>query len=215
MTLTLYIGNKNYSSWSLRAWLSMKQMGLSFEEELLPLDLPGSKETYARKSPSGRVPCLAHGSVLVWDSLAIVEYLAETFPAQSLWPEDRIARAIARAVSAEMHAGFQALRAELPMNVRGAGRKVTPSALAKGDIGRIVSMWREMRERFGGPFLFGEFSYADAFYAPVASRFRTYGIPLEDGARAWADAVLALPAMGDWSSAARQESWVVEADEAG
>jgi glutathione S-transferase len=212
--MRLYVGNKNYSSWSLRAWLPMRHLGLAFEEEVLPLDLPESKKQILARSPSGRVPCLVDGDLVIWDTLAIGEYLAEKHP---LWPEDRGARATARAISAEMHAGFAALRRELPMNVRAEGRRVTPSAEAKADIARIVAIWNDTRARFGknGPFLFGAFSLADAFYAPVATRMRTYGVALEGHARAWVDTVLAMPAMKEWAEAAKKESWTIEADEKG
>jgi glutathione S-transferase len=215
--MRLYIGNKNYSSWSLRAWLPMRHAGIAFEEELLPLDLPGSKENILARSPSGRVPCLIHDDLVVWDTLAIGEYLAETFPEKKLWPEQGTARARARSVCAEMHSGFAALRKEMPMNIRAEGRKVTPSDAAKGDLARVLAIWADARARFGagGPFLFGAFSLADAFYAPVASRCRTYGVPLEGSARAWVDHVLALPAMKEWTVAARKETWVIAADEAG
>jgi glutathione S-transferase len=215
--LALHLANKNYSSWSLRAWLPLKQAGLDFEEAVIPLDRPETRDAVLRHSPSGRLPCLWHGAVHVWDSLAIGEYLAETFPASRLWPEDRIARARARSLCAEMHAGFAALRSELPMNVRAVGRKVTPTEQARADIARIVQIWTTTRAEHGahGPFLFGDFTLADAFYVPVASRFRTYGVPLEGAARAWADHVLGLPAMREYAAAAKTETWIIQADEAG
>jgi glutathione S-transferase len=222
--MRLYIGNKNYSSWSLRAWLPVRHCGIPFEEELVPLDLPESKKELLARSPSGRVPCLVApcknvvgGNLVVWDTLAIGEYLAETHPEMHLWPKDRAARATARAIAAEMHSGFPALRYELPMNVRAEGRKVTPSPDAQKDIARIIEIWNDVRSRFGkgGPFLFGEFSLADAFYAPVATRMRTYGVKLEGPAHAWVLAILALPAMREWADAARKEPWTIAVEEKG
>jgi glutathione S-transferase len=212
--LTLYIGNKNYSSWSLRAWLALKQVGAPFTEVVIPLDGPGRTTTaILAHSPSGKVPALHHGDVVVWDSLAIVEYLAESFPAAKLWPSDRAARAVARAASAEMHAGFPNLRSQMPMNVRRAPFEAKRSAELDADVARVVALWDDCRRRFGarGPFLFGELSAADAMFAPVATRFRTYGVPLPEGARAYVAAVYALPAMNEWIAAARSETWVNDA----
>ena len=214
--LTLYIGNKNYSSWSLRPWLALKQAGIAFDEVVVPLYRPESKAAILAFSPSGKVPALKRGALLVWDSLAICEYLAEAFPAARLWPSDPAARAAARAASAEMHSGFQALRAQLPMNVRAhlPGRPLSPEAAA--DIARIAALWRDCRDRFGaggGDFLFGTFTIADAMYAPVASRFRTYAVALPPDAQAYRDALLGLPAMQEWTAAARAEPWRVEAFE--
>jgi glutathione S-transferase len=214
--LTIYLGNKNYASWSLRAWLALKRTGAAFDEVVIPLYQPGSRETVLKYSPSGRVPSLRHGDVTVWDSLAICEYLAETFPDAGLWPSDPQARAAARAVSAEMHAGFAAMRAHLPMNIRSSfpGRGMTPEVQA--DINRIMAIWRDCRARFGegrGDFLFGQFTIADAIYAPVVTRFRTYKIDLEHEAEAYCATVLATPAMQEWTSAARNEPMIVEAYE--
>ena len=198
--LTLIIGNKNYSSWSLRPWLLLRQAGIPFEEVRIPLYAPGSTEALAAWSPSGKVPALHDGDLRVWDSLAICEYLAERFPEKQLWPADAAARAVARSVSAEMHAGFAALRQHMSMNIRarrpGQGR--TPECLA--DVERILAIWTDCRARFGsgGDFLFGRFSIADAMYAPVALRFQTYGVALTGAAKDYADAVLALPAVREW-----------------
>lgn len=206
----LVIGNKNYSSWSLRPWLAMTQLGIDFEERRIPLYGPGAKEEVLRHSPSGKVPCLVEGGVRVWDSLAILESLAET--RRGLWPEAPAARAMARSISAEMHSGFSELRTHMSMNIRkrhpGKGR--TPAVLA--EIARITGMWSECRSRFGGagPFLFGRFSAADAMYAPVVLRFRTYEVELPPDCRAYADAVLALPAMRDWIADAEREPEVIE-----
>lgn len=213
--IKIYLGNKNYSSWSLRPWLALKQTGVDFDEELIPLSEATTRSTILRYSPSGRVPALIHNGLTVWDSLAICEYLAESFPAAQLWPADAAARAVARAVSAEMHSGFAALRNHLPMNMRSSfpNRGVTPEVQA--DINRITAIWRDCRKRFGegGPFLFGGFTNADAMYAPVVSRFRTYRVELEDEAQAYADAVWALPALQEWLTAAKNEPMIIESAE--
>lgn len=209
---TIYIGNKNYSSWSLRGWLMLKQTGAAFAEEVIPLSEPTTRPNILRHSPSGKVPVLRHGERVVWESLAIGEYLAELFPEARLWPEKAEARAVARAVSAEMHAGFAALRSHLPMNLRSSypHRGITPEAQA--DINRIAALWRDCRRRFGesGLFLFGGFTIADAMYAPVVSRFRTYKVDLEDEAHRYCDAVWAWPALQEWAAAARNEPMVIE-----
>ncbi len=214
--LTIYLGNKNYSSWSLRPWLVLKHTTVAFDEVVIPLYQPGSRETVLKYSPSGRVPALRHGDTTVWESLAICEYLANSFPNFALWPKDPAARSLARAVSTEMHSGFPALRAHLPMNVRSSfpGRGVIPEAQA--DINRIMAIWRDCRTRFGegkGAFLFGDFSIADAMYAPVVTRFRTYRVDLEREAQAYCNTVMALPAMQEWIAAARNEPMIVEAFE--
>ena len=208
---TLVIGNKNYSSWSLRPWLAMRQAGIAFDEVVIPLYRPESKAALLAQSPAGKVPVLRHGDRVVWDSLAIMEYLAEALPGAGLWPDDPAARALARCVSAEMHAGFQALRGGMPMSLRehlpGQGRSDAVAA----DIARVTAIWRECRERFGepGPFLFGRFSIADAMYAPVATRFRTYAVELDPVCRKYADAILALPSFLEWQAAAEEEPWVI------
>jgi glutathione S-transferase len=214
--LTIYLGNKNYSSWSLRPWLALKYTTLDFDEVVIPLYQPTSRETVLKYSPSGKVPALRHGDVTVWESLAICEYLAESFPTFDLWPKEPTARAAARAVSAEMHAGFTALRQHLPMNIRSSfpDRGVTPEV--QGDINRVMAIWRDCRTRFGsgqGDFLFGPFTIADAMYAPVVTRFRTYRIELERDAAAYCDTIMALPAMQEWIVAARNEPMIVEAFE--
>jgi glutathione S-transferase len=211
--LTLYLGNKNYSSWSLRPWLALKQAGIAFDEVVIPLYQPGSRETVLKYSPSGRVPALKHGDVTVWESLAVCEYAAELYPAAGMWPSEAAARAVARAASSEMHAGFAALRAHLPMNVRSSfpERGVTPEVQA--DINRIMAVWRDCRSRFGegnGEFLFGPFTIADAMYAPVVARFRTYRIELEREAQAYCGTIMGLPAMQEWLTAARNEPMIVE-----
>ncbi len=209
---TIYLGNKNYSSWSLRGWLMLKQTGAAFAEELIPLDEAATRPSILRHSPSGKVPALRHGEHMIWESLAIGEYLAELFPEARLWPQDRAARARARAVSAEMHAGFAALRSHLPMNIRSSfpNRGLTPEAQA--DINRVTALWRDCRKRFGegGDFLFGSFTIADAMYAPVVSRFRTYRVELDAEAQAYGEAVWAWPAMREWAAAARNEPMIIE-----
>ena len=211
-SLTLVIGNKNYSSWSLRPWLVLREAGIAFEEKTVPLCRPDTAAELAKWSPTGKVPALHDGSVVVWDSLAICEYLNERFPEKRLWPSTREARAVARAVSAEMHSGFFALREHMSMNIRARrpGRERTDESLA--DIARIVSIWNDCRARFGqgGDFLFGRFSIADAMYAPVVLRFQTYGVALEGAAKDYAEAVLALPAMRVWVADALAEAERIE-----
>ncbi|MDH3235939.1 MAG: glutathione S-transferase family protein [Alphaproteobacteria bacterium] len=206
---TLYLGNKNYSSWSLRGWLAATMSGIEFDEVVIPLGEPGTSETIRKYSPSGRVPALHHDGLIVWDSLAIGEYLAGKVRRQ-LWPGDVRARAIARAVAAEMHSGFAALREELPMNVRRQYAERPISAEARADINRVTAIWRDCRTRFGkgGPFLFGRLSLADAMYAPVVSRFKTYAVDLEGSAADYAAAILDLPEMKSWSQDARNEPMV-------
>jgi glutathione S-transferase len=205
--LSIIVGSKNYSSWSLRAWLALEQTGAPFDEVVIALDRPETKGEIARHSPSGRVPALHDGERVVWDSLAIAEYLAERFPEAGLWPADENARAIARAVSAEMHSGFSALRQNMPMNMRASapGRGRAPGV--DEDLARIFAIWRECRERFGagGPFLFGRRSVADAMYAPVVSRLTTYGVALDETAAAYSRAIWELPAMQRWLAASRLE----------
>jgi len=205
--ITIYLGNKNYSSWSLRAWLALRHTGAPFREELFDLTAPGVREAIRERSPTGRVPALEDGEVRVWDSLAIGEYLAERFPEAGLWPVDTSGRATARSVVAEMHSGFQDLRRHMPMNVRRSSPGKGRAEGVEADIERIRSSWRHCRARYGagGEFLFGAFSLADCFYAPVAFRFATYAVELDPPCRAYCDALLALPAMQEWRSAAERE----------
>jgi glutathione S-transferase len=212
---TLIIGNRNYSSWSLRGWLAASLSGVDFRTELVRLSKPGSHAALLRHSPAGRVPVLRHGDRVVWDSLAIIEYLAELRPNAGLWPADAGARASARSISAEMHAGFTALRGAMPMNLRKALPGMGRGPGVAEDIERVGAIWREARDRFGGdgPFLFGRYSAADAMYTPVASRFRTYGVALDPTCQAYADAVLAWPAFLAWQSAALEEPWIIPEDE--
>jgi glutathione S-transferase len=206
---TLVIANKNYSSWSLRPWLVLRHAGVRFEEKVIPLGQPDSKAEILRYSPSGRVPCLIDGENCIWDSLAICEYVAEAH--QGLWPAQREVRARARAVSAEMHSGFAALRTHMPMNCRASfpGRGRTPEVEA--DIARIVSIWSDCLARHAndGPFLFGAFSIADAMYAPVVWRLRTYAVELPPQAQDWAQRMVSLAPMQEWLQAARAEPWSI------
>ncbi|MEO8803787.1 MAG: glutathione S-transferase family protein [Rudaea sp.] len=196
----LVIGSKNYSSWSLRPWLLLRVFELRFEEIKLPLDTPEFYSRIREYSPTGRVPVLHDRDVRVWDSLAIAEYANERWLGGRGWPADITARALARAISAEMHSGFMALRNELPMNCRKRVSNHAISADAQRDVVRVKAIWREARERFGadGPFLFGAFGIADAMYAPVVLRFISYGVTLDRIERAYADAILALPALREW-----------------
>ena len=201
---TLVIGSKNLSSWSLRPWLAMKQAGIGFREVLIQLDERETDARIARHSPSGFVPVLLTGDLRIWDSLAICEYVAERFPEAGLWPADADARALARSVSAEMHAGFAALRRHLPLECKASYPGFEVPADAKADISRILALWTDCRERHGkdGEMLFGRFTVADAMYAPVVLRFFTYDVKLEGAAAAYADAVRALPAVKEWLAAA-------------
>lgn len=210
--LTLVIGNKNYSSWSLRAWLALEMTGAPFEEVVIPLDRDDTAAAIAAQSPSRRVPVLKHGDLQVWDSLAIAEYLAELYPQAALWPSDRPARAQARAVTAEMHAGFTVLRKDMPMDLRARRDLPTMTPGLTADVERICQIWQECRERFGqdGGFLFGAASIADAFFAPVVSRFVTYRPSLSDTAERYIATVWDWPAMRSWAAAAEQEPWHIE-----
>ncbi len=211
MSLKLVIGNKNYSSWSMRPWIGLKVAGIPFEEHVISLYVEGSREQILRWSPGGKVPVLIDGDVRVWESLAILEYLADKFPESGLRPADTSARAHARAVSGEMHAGFGPLRHECGMNMGRPPRARPLSAAAQADIARVDALWTDCRARFGagGPFLFGRFSAADAMYAPVVSRFETYAIHVSAVSRAYMQAVAALPAWAEWRRAALAETWVI------
>jgi glutathione S-transferase len=209
--ITLVIGNQNYSSWSLRPWLAMKQFGLQFQTIRIPLYSSESSSNIRQYSPSGKVPVLLHDTQTVWDSLAICEYLAEIFPHLHWWPKDIVARALARCISAEMHSGFQNLRQNMPMNCRA---KYPGKGLGLGvqqDINRITAIWRDSRQMFGndGDMLFGKFTIADAFFAPVVLRFVIYDVQLDDVSRDYVAGVLALPAMQEWIKAAETETEVM------
>jgi glutathione S-transferase len=206
--LTLVIGSKNLSSWSLRPWLVLEHLGIPFEEVLVPLDRPETGDLIREHSAAGKVPVLRDGDLVVWDSLAIVEYVAELHPDAGVWPQDRAERAEARAVAAEMHSGFSPLRRMMPMAFKDflASPEVTPRLEA--NIDRVTTIWTSLRQRFKarGPFLFGTFSAADAFYAPVVSRFRTYRVPVSGEAATYASTIWGLPAMRRWLEGARAES---------
>lgn len=205
--LTLVIGDKNYSSSSLRPWLALKQAGLDFTEVLITLGTPTTHHEILRYSPSGKVPVLLHGSITVWESLSICEYIAERFRADCWWPEDEKARAIARSISAEMHAGFHCLRQYMPMNcrMRLPGKGMEPGVQA--DIDRICAIWRDCRQNYGagGDMLFGHFTIADAMFSPVVSRLITYNVKLDAIEKAYTEAIWALPAMQEWVAAAHAE----------
>jgi glutathione S-transferase len=215
--LTLVIGNRNYSSWSMRPWLLMRQLGIEFEEIQIPLHQPDSPERKLAYSPAGKVPILIDGDMRIWDSLAIVEHLAEKFPEKRLWPADNEARGLARSVSAEMHSGFARLRTRMPMNCRAHRPDAGRGPGVQEDIDRVREIWRECRVRSeaAGEFLFGEFTAADAMFAPVASRFQTYDVELEGVEGEYAGAILALPVVKEWIEAACEEPWsIAKFDEA-
>src|SRR5438552_6139707 len=214
MGLKLVIGNKNYSSWSMRPWLAMRAGNIAFDEVFIPLytDNKADKERILGFTRSGKVPALIDGDVTVWDSLAIIEYLAERFPDARLWPDDRASRAHARSVSAEMHSGFMALRNECAMNLHRPIRSVALSQDARANIARIQEIWLECRQRYGklGPFLFGTFGAVDAMFAPVVYRFRTYAIDVVPEAQAYMDTIMALPAVDECTKAGLAETLLVD-----
>lgn len=208
----LVIGNKNYSSWSLRPWVVMKHFKIPFDEIVVPLFKPGSKEELLKHSSAGKVPILKHGSFTVWESIAICEYLADIFVEKNLWPKDPKKRAIARAVSAEMHAGFIDLRKNCPMNIKALRDPKERTPEMERDVKRILSMWTELREqnKKDGEFLFGDFSIADAMYAPVVFRFQSYGIETSGNAKKYCESMLNLPAIKEWVDAALKEIWEIQ-----
>lgn len=215
--MTLVIGNRNYSSWSLRAWLLLAEAGIEFDVRRIALDQPGTAAELRKYTPAGRVPVLLLDGHAVWDSLAIAETIAERWPEYKLWPEDPRARAHARSISAEMHAGFAAMRAALPMNCRARGRKVLLAADVTSDIDRIIGIWSDCQARYcrQGDWLFGRFSIADAMYAPVALRFRSYGIPLPETCDRYPARLLESKALQSWLAAAEAETEVIEKEEIG
>jgi glutathione S-transferase len=213
--MKLVIGNKNYSTWSLRPWLLLKHAGIPFEEEVISFNAADFRARVSRYSPSGKVPVLIDGGLTVWDSLAIAEYVAERFPGKQLWPADVEARAVARSLCAEMHSGFAELRSTLTMNFSARFSGGLWRLGVQKEIARIIAAWDDARGRFGadGPFLFGAFSVADAFFAPVAQRFVGYDVKLPEGARRYVDTIQGLPAMKAWAEAARCENDFVPPDE--
>jgi len=216
---TLWIGNKNYSSWSLRGWLACKLAGIEFDEVLVRLDEADRWSRFRKFSPSGRVPTLKDGTagtpIVVWDTMAIGEYLAERFPERKLWPAEPAARARARSVAAEMHSGFAALRTQLPMNMHRDRPSPGWNDDAQKDIDRVTEIWRECRKAHGGggPYLFGHLTLADCFYAPVVSRFTSYRVSMDGNASAYCEAMWEWPALDAWRDAALKETWVIEKDE--
>jgi glutathione S-transferase len=215
MSLTLVIGNKNYSSWSMRPWIAMKAAGIPFEEVVIPLYLEGSAERILKYSPAGKVPILIDGDLAVWDTIAILEYLAERFPDAGLWPRDQRARSLARSVSAEMHSGFQPLRQHCTMNLWLPPKPRPQPDEVLENMRRIEAIWRDCRARYGqgGPFLFGRFGAADAMYAPVVARFHNYGLPVQRDTLDYMAAVMALPAWREWFDAAMRETWIMQHNE--
>jgi glutathione S-transferase len=220
--LQLFIANKNYSSWSMRPWVLMRQADIAFEEVMVPFDdfEPASpfKQKVLALNPVGKVPVLVDGSLAVWDSLAIAETLAERFPEKHLWPADPAARARARSICAEMHAGFTGLRTYCPMNIEASLPEIgalvwRDKPAVRTDLARIQAMWEELLAQHGGPMLFGDFSIADAYYAPVCMRLRTYALPVSPTVQAYIDRVTALPSVADWIAGALAEQWFVVEDE--
>ena len=213
--LSIVLGNKNYSSWSMRGWLILKHLGVPFDEEVIQLDQPDTREQILRYSPSAKVPVVFHGDLVIWESLAIGEYLAEQFPDAGLWPSETAARAYARAIAAEMHAGFTAMRQNMPMNLRASlpGKGMAPGV--QDDINRITAIWRTCRERFAndGPYLFGSFTVADAMYTPVTSRFNTYGVDLDETSKAYCQSISEHSAYQEWLAAAKNEPWIMPREE--
>jgi len=211
--MKLLIGNRNYSTWSLRPWLVLRHFEIPFEDEVLQLSGPGWREHLAAHSSTGKVPVLIDGDIAVPETIAIIEYLADSFPAKPIWPRDRRDRALARAAAAEMHAGFTQLRSHAPMNLRASHPGKVDAEAVRQDLARVEALWGGHLERSGGPYLFGAFSAADAMYAPLATRLRTYDLPMSDMAGAYVEAIYALPAFQDWLGKALQEPWIVDDDE--
>ena len=215
--MKLIIGNKVYSSWSLRPWIVMKAFGIPFDETVVQLRETDTRDLILKHSPSGKVPALIDDGITVWDSLAIMEYLADKFPNHAIWPKDRLARAHARCVSAEMHSGFVALRNACSMNVTRRFKTKDRGAEVAADVARITEIWREARAKFGAatskPFLYGDFTAADGMYAPVVTRLHTYGIAVDPVSQAYVDAVLAYPAYTAWLAGAKAEPWFLDNSE--
>ena len=211
--MKLIFANRNYSSWSLRAWLVLKHFGIPFDEDLVLLSGEGWQQALRKKSPSGRVPVLIDGEAVVPETIAIIEYLNDKYPAKGIWPSDRLRRAQARSISAEMHGGFATLRDAAPMNLRASHPGKVDADLVARDLRRIEEIWGDFTAESGGPFLFGKFSGADAMFAPVATRIRTYALPVSDAAMEYVEAIYALPAFQEWLAEAIKEPWIVEDDE--
>ena len=212
--MRLYIGNKNYSSWSFRPWIAMKAKGVAFEEILIPFDDAGGNPKFREFSPTGKVPTLVDGDLTVWESLAILEYLHDKFPEKGFWPKDHKARAHARSVANEMHGGFGGLRNQCPMNMRRAIGAIEVSDTVRKDVARMEALWDDCLKTRGGPFLFGEFCNADAMFAPVVNRLEKYALTSHPAVKAYTSAMKSLPAWIEWETAALEETWIVPADEA-
>ena len=212
--LELIIGNKNYSSWSFRPWIALKAKGIPFKETLSPFDEATDSAHFLEFSPTKKVPVLKDGDSVVWESLAILEYLADLYPEHGFWPTDRMMRARARSISSEMHAGFAALRMECSMNMRREVRAIEVSEAARRDVARIEAIWESCLAASGGPFLFGEFTNADAMFAPVVNRLHRYELSKTRAVLRYSEAMTALPAWQEWETAGKAEPWIVEADEA-
>jgi glutathione S-transferase len=216
MPLKLVVANKAYSSWSLRPWILLVHFKIPFEEVVIPMNQPETREAMLQYAPTGKCPSLHDGKIAVWESLAIIEYVAELYPEKAIWPRGKAARAHARSLANEMHGGFQALREACPTNFRRAPKAIALSDAVKADIARIEAAWAHARETFGkaGPFLFGRFSAADAMFAPVVNRFHAYAVPVSAASRAYMDAVMALPAWKAWIAEGEAEPWRIEKYEA-
>ncbi len=212
--LILIIANKNYSSWSFRPWIALTAKGIPFREELIPFGPGATHPKFRELSPTGKVPVLHHETLRVWESLAIIEYVAELYPDAGLWPSERESRSLARSISMEMLSGFRALRGACPMNMRRPVKAIELPDGVMADVARIEEIWREMRQRSGGPFLFGDLSAADAMFAPVVNRFSTYDLTRDPETVAYMDAMRAHPAWRAWEEAALAEPWIVPEDEA-
>lgn len=212
--LILIIANKNYSSWSFRPWIALTAKGIPFREELIPFGPGATHPKFRELSPTGKVPVLHHGTLRVWESLAIIEYVAELYPDAGLWPSERESRSLARSISMEMLSGFRALRGACPMNMRRPVKAIELPDGVMADVTRIEAIWHEMRQRSGGPFVFGDFSAADAMFAPVVNRFSTYDLTRDPETVAYMDAMRAHPAWRAWEEAALAEPWIVPEDEA-
>ena len=211
--MKLLIGNRNYSSWSLRPWLVLKHFDIPFEDEVVQLSGEGFRDYLATRSPTGKVPVLFDGELVVPETIAIIEYLADLYPDKPIWPTDLRQRALARAASAEMHSAFQSLRSHAPMNLRASHPgKVSIDSVAR-DLHRLETLWGDLLASSGGPYLFGAFTAADAMFAPVATRIRTYGLPVSDLANGYVEAIYSLPAFQDWLAQALHEPWIVDDDE--
>jgi len=215
--LQLVIGNRNYSSWSLRAWLPLRKSGVPFDTVLLPLDTPEFAERIADYSPSGRVPVLWHDGQCIWDSLAIGEYVNEQFAGGALWPEDAASRALGRSMIAEMHSGFSQLRARMPMNCRASNRRIPIDEALQADLERMWTLWSDSLacHSDAGGWLLGQYSLADAMFAPVVIRFQGYDVALPEDIKSYCEHALADPELKEWLAAAAQETWIVTQDEAG